>query len=95
MAVINMISCLCICAWATWGVCSSRVRGGLLCRSLFGVVALSAMGVIFAPHGVYTAGRTAEVTLNVSLAMLCIRHIMLKNRATFGRLKRLIIGRLK
>ena len=86
--VINVLACLLICAWAAWGAVSKRVHGGPTCRFLFGVAALAAMGVILSPHGAYSAGRTAEVTMNVALALLCARHILLKNRMTWCRLKK-------
>lgn len=86
--IINVLACLLICAWAAWGAISKRVHGGPTCRTLFGIVALSAAGVILAPHGVYSTGRTAEVTLNVALALLCVRHMLLKNRLTWCRFKK-------
>lgn len=88
MMYINIFACLCICVWATWGAVSKRVHGGPTCRFLFGVAALAAMGVILSPHGTYSAGRTAEVTMNVAIALLCVRHILLKNRLTWCRLKK-------
>lgn len=88
MVFINVLACLLICAWAAWGAVSKRVHGGPTCRLLFGVAALAAMGVILSPHGTYSAGRTAEVTMNVALALLCARHILLKNRLTWCRLKK-------
>lgn len=88
MVYINVLACLLICVWAAWGAVSKRVHGGPTCRFLFGVAALAAMGVILSPHGAYSAGRTAEVTMNVALALLCARHILLKNRMTWCRLKK-------
>lgn len=88
MAYINVVACLLICGWATWGAVSQRVHCGPTCRVLFGVAALAAMGVILSPHGVYSSGRTAEVTLNVALALLCLRHMLLKKRLTWCRFKK-------
>lgn len=88
MIYVNILACLLICSWAAWGAVSKRVHGGATCRVLFSVAALSAAGVILSPHGVYSAGRTAEVTMNVALALLCVRHVLLKNRLTWCRLKK-------
>lgn len=95
MSVINIIACFVICSWASWGVMSRSVRGGASCRALFGIAALSAAAVILGPHGEYTTGRTAEVTLNVALSLLCVRHILLKNRITWCRIKKTLTRRFK
>lgn len=95
MPYINILACLLICAWASWGVISRHVRGGPSCRVLFGTAALSAAAVILGPHGEYTTGRTAEVTLNVALSLLCVRHILLKNRITWCRIKKTLTRRFK
>ncbi|GEM_PF-6826132 len=82
MVYINILACSVIAVWAAWCAISCRIRCGWVCWILFVVTALAAVGVISGPHGEYTDGRKAEVTMNVALGMLSIRFFYMKYRLT-------------
>lgn len=78
MFYLNMGACGVIFVWATWCALSRRVRDGVLGKVMFAVAALAALAVILGPQGGYHGPRTAEVTLNVAMALLGVRHAAIR-----------------
>ena len=63
--------------WAVWCFYSRRVRSGMLARVLFGGVALGALAVMFGPTYGYHSPPAAETWMNICLAGVAARHLML------------------
>lgn len=75
---VNMIACATIFAWSSWCVVTRWVHCGILGRSMFAMAALASLAVIVGPQGGYSGARAAEVTLNLSMAMLGARHVTMR-----------------
>lgn len=78
MYALNMAACAVIFVWATWCALSPRVRDGVLGKVMFAMCAMAALAVILGPQGGYDGPRSAEVTLNASVALLGLRHVAMK-----------------
>lgn len=74
----NMAACAVIFVWATWCALSRRVRDGILGKIMFSLAALAALGVMLGPQDGYGGARSAEVALNIAVALLGLRHVTMK-----------------
>lgn len=73
---INFISIFFIFIWASWCVVYSGVKDGIVGKMFFSLVAISALAVII--HTI--TGNYSQrpfISLNVSIALVGIRHVFL------------------
>lgn len=73
---INAAASFIIFAWATWCVLSPHVRDGIVGKVLLSCTALSAFACAVTPA--YGLHPVPEISLNVCLAALGIRHWFIK-----------------
>ncbi|QOE32794.1 antiholin [Achromobacter phage Mano] len=76
--ILNLTACAVIFVWASWCALSPRVRDGVLGKIMFAMASLAALAVIVGTDGDYDRADTAEITLNVAIALLGLRHIAMK-----------------
>ena len=74
--IVNAVAAAVICVWATWCVLSPNVNDGIVGKLIFSCTALAAFACATSPA--YELHTEPEVTLNVCLALLGIRHWMMR-----------------
>lgn len=75
---VNAAACAVIFSWSTWCVFCRRVNDGLFGKLIFCMISLSSLALMLGHGYDYANPHRIAVTLNVSFALLGIRHVMVK-----------------
>ena len=78
MLSLNLAACTIIFAWATWCALSRKVNDGILGKIIFAVLSISSLGMLLGPNGWYGGRQSAETTMHMAMAALCLRHLAMK-----------------
>lgn len=70
--LLNSLSCVVLIAWAVWSALSSKVNDGIVGKTIFGLIALSAMAVLLG------GDKSAEIALRASVAAYGVRLCFLR-----------------
>lgn len=78
LSLLNSLAGLILMSWATWCILSPHFDDGIVGKIMFSALAIAAYAVMTGPTRGYINPPIAELTINVCMAGLAIRHWFLK-----------------
>lgn len=75
---INSAAAAVICLWAIWCVITHRVNDGFFGKIMLSGLAISAFANFIEPLTAYALQREAEISMHTFMALLCLRHFIIK-----------------